>query len=323
MNYRGEVLVAIMNDLHDFALAQREHWYRIPVDNVRRRLKDRWPPRRLAFYQTKNFGSERYAVNYVADVLSISERSRPELFPEEPSNTKSSRRYYQLLLSPLQRLAQPILSRRWRYIIFIPTTEQKFQSAVEINDLYDESPLEDRLWAELKRRQIAAERQFWVPVGENEYFLDFAIPCSQGGLALETDGDAWHHNPAKARQDNRRDNDLQTAGWQIFHFTTRQIMEEMASYCVPIITKNIDRLGGVDEGQAIPHYIAPDTPGGLHQLNLFYPPVPNQENDVAKKPLPPSPAKSKPAPLSDGAQLLLFNDKPHRTTKPKRPKKSR
>jgi hypothetical protein len=30
--------------------------------------------------------------------------------------------------------------------------------ALEINDLYDESPLEDRLWAEFKRLQISAER---------------------------------------------------------------------------------------------------------------------------------------------------------------------
>jgi hypothetical protein len=36
---RGEVLVAIMNDPTDFAIARERHWYRIPVYSVRRFLK--------------------------------------------------------------------------------------------------------------------------------------------------------------------------------------------------------------------------------------------------------------------------------------------
>ena len=56
---RGEVLVAIINSKRDFAIRQDEHWYRIPVDTAPRR----WPPRWLAFYQTKVFGDERGAVN--------------------------------------------------------------------------------------------------------------------------------------------------------------------------------------------------------------------------------------------------------------------
>lgn len=279
MSYRGEVLVAIMNNQHDMALARHEGWYRIPVDNVQKRLKDRWPPRRLAFYQTKKFGVEAYGVHYYADVIGIHERSRPELFPGEPPNRKTGRRYYQLMLSDLQRLEKPILSRRWRYITFIPTTFDKFERAIEINDLYDESPLEDRLWAELKRLQIAAERQFWVAVGEHEYFLDFAVPCTRGGLALETDGDTWHHTPERADQDNLRDNNLKTVGWHLFHFTSRQVNEGMADYCLPLIAENIRRLGGVDEGKDVPRYISPDNAAGLHQTNLFYAPVADSDEE--------------------------------------------
>ena len=75
----------------------------------------------------------------------IREVCRWELFPDEPEDSKSQRRYYKLELSPLSRLEQPILSRRLRRITFIPTTWEKFTSASEINDLWDESPLEDRL----------------------------------------------------------------------------------------------------------------------------------------------------------------------------------
>jgi hypothetical protein len=71
-------LVAIMNNKADFARAQYEHWYRIPVRSA--------PPRvdfarleRLAFYQTKVFGPEKWAVNYHAEVRSVDRVKRIEL----------------------------------------------------------------------------------------------------------------------------------------------------------------------------------------------------------------------------------------------------
>ena len=111
---RGEVLVAIMNHRLDFALARDQHWYRIPVSSVEKWLKGRWPPRWLAFYQTKVFGSEAFAVNYYCQVLDVREVPRWQLFPDQPRDDKGLRRYHQLLLGPLQRLPRPIVSRRWR-----------------------------------------------------------------------------------------------------------------------------------------------------------------------------------------------------------------
>ncbi len=61
---RGQVLVAIMNNQSDFARLRDELWYRIPVESAPKR----WPPRWLAFYQTKVFGSEAYAVRYYGRV---------------------------------------------------------------------------------------------------------------------------------------------------------------------------------------------------------------------------------------------------------------
>ena len=49
MPARGEVLVAILNNLLDFAVARDEHWYRIPVDSAHKRLRERWPPQWVAF----------------------------------------------------------------------------------------------------------------------------------------------------------------------------------------------------------------------------------------------------------------------------------
>ena len=265
MGKRGEVLVAIMNDLRDREIAFNQHWYRIPVRSVKKLLRERWPPKWLAFYQTKEFVDGPHFVNYFSQVIDIREVSRWQLFPNGPKDEKSQRRYYQLILSPLQQLPRPIPSRRWRLIVFIPTTWEKLMNAVEINDLYDDSPLEDRLWAELKRLEIAAERQEFVQVGTRSYALDFAIYCAMGKIDVETDGDTWHASSEKSQLDNIRDNDLKTLGWRTFHFTTRQIKEQAAEYCIPTIVENIKRLGGLEEGGIVPRQI---NPGGWRQLTL-------------------------------------------------------
>ena len=269
MDKRGGVLIAIINNPLDFIIARDQHWYRIPVRSVENLLKERWPPQWLAFYQTKVFGSQAYAVNYYARVLNIRKVFRWHLFPDQPHDERGQRRYCQLLLSPLERLPQPILSRRWRRIVFITTTWQKFVNAAEINDLYDESPLEDRLWAEFKRLEISAERQRFVRVKERTYALDFAIYCASGKIDVETDGDTWHSDPERIPLDNLRDNDLATAGWKILRFNTHHIREEMAEYCVPTIVESINRLSGIDEQRLVPRKISPDVPGGLRQISLF------------------------------------------------------
>jgi len=163
---RGEVLVGILNDQADLTIAHEQHWYRIPVNSVARFLKDCWPPQWIAFYQTKTFGVEAFSVNYYARVLDVRQVFRSQLFPSEPKDDNGLRRYYQLMLSPLQKLKRPILSRRLRRIVFIPTTLDRLASATEMNDLYHESPLEDRLWSAFKQLHIDAERQEFLQIGE-------------------------------------------------------------------------------------------------------------------------------------------------------------
>lgn len=165
MPSRGEVLVAIMNSKRDMDIACEQSWYRIPVESVERFLKRRWPPNFLAFYQTKVFGSKAYAVGYYARVQNIRKVYRYELFPNacgdaprtESCNQKTEKQYYKLELAQLQQLAKPITSHRRRRITFIATTLKKLKTAIEINDLYDESPLEEKVWSELKELGIDSE----------------------------------------------------------------------------------------------------------------------------------------------------------------------
>lgn len=252
---RNQVLIAIVNSERDFALARDHHWYRIPVSSAKKWVGERWPPQWLALYQTKIFGLQAFAVNYYARVRSIKEVLRHDLFPDEPLNEKTNNRYYQLNLGRLQLLSSSIMSKRWRRITFINTTWDKLQSADEINDLFDDSPLEDIIWQQLKRLAINAERQEFIKVKQRNYMLDFAIYCQKGKLNIETDGDTWHVTPIGAANDNLRDNALKSVGWSVLRFTTQQIREQATTYCVPTIADTINTLGGISEGTLLPRKI--------------------------------------------------------------------
>jgi len=264
---RGQVLVAIINNQQDFAILQNELWYRIPVAS----RPKRWPPQWLAFYQTKIFGDEAFTVSYYGHVREIKLVKRYELFPSEPTNPKSGREYYKVCLQGLEKLDRPIRSTRWRRIVFIPTTWLKFLHAVEINDLFDESPLEDILWAELRQCKIDAERQWDVQVGRARYILDFAIFCTKGCLDVETDGDLYHHNPKRASRDNERNNALASAGWHVLRFDGRQIRESVSQECLPAITNTINRLGGLDSESLAPRRFYNLANVSAEQLSLFEP----------------------------------------------------
>ena len=205
------------------------------------------------------FEKERHSVQYYGRVIKYKVVTRRGLFPEEPENESSDKKYFQIFIESLQVLPKPIYSRKFRRVVFIPTTWEKLISAVEINDLFDESSLEDKLWAEFKRKNIQAERQEYIKIDTEDYFLDFAVYCEKGNLDVETDGDFWHANPESAKKDNLRDNNLISKGWKILRFTSSQIHEEITSYCVPKITKTINTLGGLKEGRVVPRKINTDS----------------------------------------------------------------
>ncbi len=136
MENRGEVLVAVLNNARDLEIAREQHWYRIPVESAEKFLKSKncWSPQWIAFYQTKVFNDEAYAIRYYAKVLRIVEVSRLDLFSDE-SDKKRDQRYYKLELSPLKQLPSAIVSSKFRRVTFIATTWAKFQQASEIRDL--------------------------------------------------------------------------------------------------------------------------------------------------------------------------------------------
>jgi very-short-patch-repair endonuclease len=262
---RKDGLVAILKEVSDLTILQNEGWYRIPVKSAPKR----WPPKWMAFYQPKVFGEEAYQTRFYGFVDEIKRVKRYQLFPNELLSIKSEQEYYQIFLEKLIERSTPIISTRQRRLVFIPTTWHKFEIAVIFNDLFDDSPLEDTLWLEFKKREIDAERQWRVKVSNNCYYLDFAIFCKNGQIDVETDGDTYHLKRSQVMKDNTRDNALQIEKWKVLRFNTYQITDQFEKDCMGIIQNGINSLGGLQADNLVPRIFYNAGNNLSQQLSLF------------------------------------------------------
>ena len=126
------VLVAVMNNLTDWQRVQDQHWYRIPVKHAPEPVPNiDW----LAFYFTKAFGEDKWAVHYYARVLGHELVTRQDLMPGQQNHKRAKQWYYKVALGPIQHKLPPIVADKRRRITFVFTTGDRFEAATEINDL--------------------------------------------------------------------------------------------------------------------------------------------------------------------------------------------
>jgi len=175
------VLVAIMNNRRDFKIARDEGWYRIPTKHAPQSTTEAAV---LAFYFTRAFGDEKWAIHWYAPARGHELVRRRHLLPDEPDHPRADQTYYKLQLGPLMKLEQPIPSLRWRRITFIDTTWDRFIAAEEINDLYVSGA--EGLYVTLKEAGFYPEREFSVREGGVRYEVDIAIPCLNGTVLIAT-----------------------------------------------------------------------------------------------------------------------------------------
>jgi hypothetical protein len=171
------VLVAYVPSPEDFEIVCREGWYRIPQRFAPKGLHAEY----LAFYFGGKFGEEKWAIHYYARRAGHELARRRDLLPDQPDHPRADDIYYKVQLGPLQKLAQPIVSLRWRRVTFIHTTWDRFQDATEINDLFIEGgPYVDRLYATLKERGIHPERDYRVAEESPDYVVALSVPTRDG-----------------------------------------------------------------------------------------------------------------------------------------------
>ena len=80
------VLVGVMNNPRDFAIARDEGWYRIPELHAPESTIDAAV---LAFYFTTAFGDERWAIHWYAEVRGYELALRRDLFPDARDHPRS------------------------------------------------------------------------------------------------------------------------------------------------------------------------------------------------------------------------------------------
>ena len=119
-------------------------------------------------------------------------------------------------------------------------------TAQEINDLYDTSPLEEKMYQEMKRRKIETERQWFVRTGGKNYCLDFGVFCRKGNIDIECDGEEYHTLPDALARDKERNNKLTSFGWSVLRYTGKQINRNLGN-CFIEIERTIDNLGGLSQ----------------------------------------------------------------------------
>lgn len=171
------VLVAYVRDSADFERIRREQWYHVPQSHVPKGLYAAY----IAFYFGHAFGDQKYAIHYYAANLGHELTTRRRLFPHQPDHPRADQVYYKIQLGELQARPQPIISLRWRRILFIHTTWDRFQDATEINDLFLEGGYYvDRLYAILKEHGLQPERHYHLRDGQAAYRADLAVPTAHG-----------------------------------------------------------------------------------------------------------------------------------------------
>jgi len=172
------ILVAIMNNKKDWQRVLDEGWYRIPVKHAPENMADfDW----LAFYFSKTFASDKWAIHYYAHIEGHELMTRKDLIPSQPDHKRANNWYYKIQLGPLQHKLPPIVSTNWRRITFITTTGDRFESAEEINDLFEKESPTGRLYVVLKEMGIHAERDFQIKEQGVKYIADLAVSRSCNG----------------------------------------------------------------------------------------------------------------------------------------------
>lgn len=243
-------LVGIVPRKNLWPIIQKEKWYHIPVNSA---PKNATLAEYLGFYFPAAFGEKmRYKVNFYAKVKKVDIVKRIELFPDEP-HKRPDWDYFQFHLESIKELPKPIFSRNWRRVVHIPTSYEKLFNAEEINDLWDTSPLEEKMYLEMKKRKIETERQFYIKVGNQWYCLDFGIFCRKGNIDVECDGERYHTLPDALAKDRERNNQLTSHGWRVLRFSGRQINQNLQD-CCKIIERTINNLGGLVPVDSVPAF---------------------------------------------------------------------
>ena len=154
------VLVAYVPSPSDFSLIQGQGWYRIPYATAPKGLYAEM----LAFYFGAAFGLHKWSIQAYAPHLGHELVQRRDLLPNQPDHPRAEDWYFRVQLGDVMFLKRPIISLQWRRITFLHTTWDRFQDAVELNDLFlDGEAYVDRKFTVLKDSRSQSKTIYSIP----------------------------------------------------------------------------------------------------------------------------------------------------------------
>lgn len=169
------VLVAVITEPRDLEIARVFGWYRIPLRTAPKVVAVDY----LAFYQTKAFDEQKWCIQYIAPVRGHELTTRGQLLREEADHPRAKDEYYKIQLGPLEKLAQPVRSEKWRRITFLYTTGEYLLKAQTVNDLVVHSEERQVLWKALRER-MAFEEEYQTKQDKDETLDDEILAALLG-----------------------------------------------------------------------------------------------------------------------------------------------
>lgn len=242
-------LVALLKNESDLKYVLEDGWYRIPVSTklVPKMVKENYI-KYIAFYHNRTFRKDPTVIKYYAKVKNVGKAKKKNLLPWTVNDARGENEYFVLKLGDINILERPIESKRKRRLLFITTTLKQFKHAEEINDLFVESYLEEKLWKILRKELIEAERQYYLQVSDKSYVLDFALFCRERNLNIECDGDEFHMLPGNVKKDKSRDNDLASSGWSVLRYDYKEVTRN-SEKVLGQIKETINSYGGLENSR--------------------------------------------------------------------------
>ena len=234
------VLVCVLKTKSDLRILFRQNWYRIPVAYLPRRKFSY-----LAFYQPAVFGKGGQRIQYYARVKSSRVAKRIELLPREKNHPRAHNDYLRIELAWVKKLARPIKNIIPRRVSFGFTSLKSLLKAGDILELYGISPTEQIIERGLNNLGIKTRKEFGVFKAGKQYRLDLAVFCKNGRIAIECDNLKAHSGAVQMAKDEMKDEFLKRNGWHVIRVTEQDINERL-DYCLGIVVKAVEKLGGQD-----------------------------------------------------------------------------
>mgnify|MGYP000099898867 CR=1 FL=1 len=185
------VLVGVINRKKDLDILLKDHWYRIPQEQMPDGIYAEYIAFFLSGTAANKFGKS--GIYYFARREGMELVYRKDLLPDEKSQWSRARAdnvYYKIQFKQIEGKVPPVENPTNRRFAFIFTTWDRFVNASKIADLYSKNDyFVDRIYHALRDKQVRANRYYDAQRKETGHGASVRIICEKGVITGYTDND--------------------------------------------------------------------------------------------------------------------------------------